>query len=75
MAEHSPLYVLLTEMRRRWEAKEYDGAVALARLAAPYLHGRAPSVRPAGELAGVPDEELEAWGVGGGEESAGEGPG
>lgn len=74
MAELSPLYVLLTMMRRRWEADDHEGAVALARLAAPYMHGRATPMRVAGELAGVPDEELDSWTAGfGGETAADEG--
>ena len=64
MAEVSPLTVLLTVMRQRWEVDDHDGAVALARLAAPYLHGRAGMSRPSGELAGVPDDELDEWSVG-----------
>ena len=75
MAELSPLSVLLTVMRDRWEAGDRDGAVALARLAAPYMHGRAATALPAGELAGVPDEELDSWAAGcGGEEAADAGP-
>lgn len=61
MAEVLPLYVLLTVMRQRWEEKDYDGAVALAKLAAPYMHGRVMAARPLGDLAEVPDDELEAW--------------
>ena len=70
MTELSPLYVLLTVMRQRWEAKDLDGAVALAKVAAPYLHGRAAVSRPAGDLAGVTDDELEHWGGGEGAAAA-----
>lgn len=66
MDEVSPLTVLLTAMRRRWEANDEPGAVALARVAAPYLHGRVSPARAFGELAEVPDEELGAWSGAGG---------
>lgn len=61
MAEVLPLFVLLTVMRERWKDGDTDGAVALAKLAAPYMHGRAATARPLGDLAEVPDDELEAW--------------
>jgi hypothetical protein len=69
MAELSPLYVLLAVMRQRWGAGDLDGAVALARIAAPYLHGKAPVSRPDGDLAEAPDEDLDAWSSGGGADS------
>jgi len=76
MADPSPLYVLLTVMRQRWAANDQEAAVALARVAAPYMHGRAVTMRPAGELAGISDDELDSWaGDFGGEAAAGEGPG
>ena len=65
MAEVLPLYVLLAVMRQRWDAGDLDGAVTLAKVAAPYLHGKAPLARPGGDLAGVSDEELEQAGCGG----------
>jgi len=61
MTELSPLFVLLHVMRERWAKGDVDGAVALAKLAAPYLHGKAPVARPVGDLAEVPDDELEQW--------------
>lgn len=61
MAEVSPLHVLLTVMRQRWGAGDKDGAVALAKVAAPYLHGRPQNVRVATSLAEMPDDELDAW--------------
>ena len=71
MADPSPLFVLLTVMRQRWDAGDQEGAVALARFAAPYLHGRAAVARPMGELAGVSDDELDGWtGDHGGEAAA-----
>lgn len=60
MEEVSPLYILLTVMRRRWADEDADGAVALAKVAAPYLHGRAAAPQVAGVLSEVPDEELGA---------------
>ena len=74
-----PLYVLLEVMRRRWKIGDLEGAVALAKVAAPYLHGKAPSARPEGDLAGVTDEELERVGWeavdGGGRDGEGGGGG
>ena len=66
MAEFSPLFVLLTVMRQRWEAGDVEGAIALAKVAAPYLHGRAPTVRAPEELAELSDAELGGWGGAGG---------
>ena len=71
----SPLDVLLSVMRERWKADDKEGAVALARLAAPYMHGRAAVARPAGELSEVPDDELDGWSSDGGAAAAGEGAG
>ena len=61
MAELSPLSVLLTVMRQRWAAGDLEGAVALAKVAAPYMHGKAPAARPFGDLAAVADDDLEGW--------------
>jgi hypothetical protein len=36
----SPLDVLMQAMRKKWEAKDDDGAVDIARAAAPYMHAR-----------------------------------
>lgn len=66
MEELSPLSILLTVMRQRWKAEDVEGAVALARVAAPYMHGRAAVTRPFGDLAEVPDEELGSWSGDGG---------
>ena len=66
MAEFSPLFVLLTVMQRRWESEDWEGAVALAKVAAPYLHGKAPTARFLGDVSGVPDEELDQWSGAGG---------
>ena len=76
MTELSPLHVLLSVMKRRWDTGDVEGAVALAKVAAPYLHGRAPSARPGGDIAGVPDDELDRYGLGfGGAPFAPEGAG
>ena len=64
MAELSPLFVLLTVMRQRWVAGDLEGAVALAKVAAPYLHGRAVPMRELGALSGLSDEQLDGWGSG-----------
>lgn len=74
MSALTPLDILLSMMRRRWAARQFDEAVALARIAAPYLHGKAPSARPEGDLAGVPDDKLEDWGRGGGAAAEGADP-
>ncbi|MBV9785978.1 MAG: hypothetical protein JO264_19420 [Acidisphaera sp.] len=42
--ELSPLAVLLTLMREKWEAGDRNGAASLARIAAPYLHARRGSL-------------------------------
>ena len=75
MAELSPLFVLLTVMRQRWDTGDFGGAVALAKLAAPYMHGRAATARPPGDLAEVLDEELDAWPGDGGTPLAANDPG
>lgn len=64
MVEASPLQVMLTVMRRKW--RDEDGAVALAKAAAPYVHPRVPSARPSTELAQVSDDELDELGGRGG---------
>ena len=65
MAEDSPLQVLLNVMRIQMAEQQYDKAVAAAKIAAPYVHGRAPLARPGGNLAGVFDDELDQveWGI------------
>jgi hypothetical protein len=41
----TPLEVLLAAMQRKWEDGDLDGAAALARAAAPYLHPRHAALR------------------------------
>ena len=55
-----PLDVLLRTMRRKWDEGDHDGAVTLARIAAPYLHSRQTSRMSRGELWAMDDEELDA---------------
>ena len=55
-----PLDVLLRTMRRKWDDGDYDGAVLLARIAAPYLHPRQTSRTVRGEISALDDEELDA---------------
>jgi hypothetical protein len=64
-----PLHVLLLVMRRKWDEGDEDGAVALAKIAAPYLHPRVPAARPVGDLAGVSDDELDRFERRGGADS------
>ena len=64
MAELSPLCVLLTVMETRWDLGELERAGGLAKSAAPYRHGRALTGRAGGDLAEVPDDELDRWAFG-----------
>jgi len=75
MNELSPLHILLLVMREKWKNGDKDGAVALAKIAAPYLHPKVPAARPSGDLAGVSDDELDRFERGGGAGSAGKDPG
>ena len=54
----TPLEVLLGVMNRKWADGDEDGAVQLAKAAAPYVHPRASARGPV-DLAGVGDDELE----------------
>ena len=38
--EWTPLSVLLRAMRAKWEQADIDGAVAIARIAAPFVHAQ-----------------------------------
>lgn len=75
MVEPSPLHVMLTVMRRKWRDGDEDGAVALAKAVAPYVHPRAPVVRAAADLSQVSDDELDELGGGGGAGAADGGAG
>lgn len=59
----SPLDILLTLMRRHWAAGEEAEAVALAKLAAPFVHPRAQATRQSADLAGASDDELDHAGA------------
>ena len=56
----SPLALILKEMHRRYEAGEFDAAMSLARIAAPYIHPRVPATKPAVDLAAMPDDDLDS---------------
>ncbi|WP_158746066.1 hypothetical protein [Acidisphaera sp. L21] len=57
----TPLAIILDTMRRRYAEGDLDGAVALARIAAPYLHPRIPAATPPTDLAAMPDADLDAF--------------
>ncbi len=59
MVEASPLHVMLTVMRRKWRDGDEDGAVALAKAVAPYVHPKAAVTRPSNDLAQVSDDDLD----------------
>lgn len=48
----TPLEVMLTAMRSRAEKKDWDGAAAIAKDAAPYMHPKLASVQHAGPNGG-----------------------
>jgi hypothetical protein len=51
---------MLTAMRRKFAAEDLDGAVAIARIAAPYLHPRVPPAALAPDFASLSDADLDA---------------
>lgn len=55
----TPLDVLLQAMRLRWEEKNVDEAVALAKAAAPYVHAKPSSSRGAGSPSGLGGDRLD----------------
>ena len=55
----SPLDIVLTLMRRNFAEGEKTGLAALAKTAAPFLHGRAQSSRISKHLAEAADDELD----------------
>ena len=64
-AAPSPLAILLETMRARYADGDIDGAIALARIAAPYLHPHVPATAPAADptaedLAAFSDADLDA---------------
>lgn len=56
----SPLAVLLAAMRARWQSGDLDGAAALARAAAPYLHPRRTAVPSWPGMSAEPDQMIDA---------------
>jgi len=62
MIEPSPLDIMLTAMRRKWRDGDEDGAVALAKAAAPYIHPKAAAAHPINDLAQVSDDDLDQLG-------------
>ena len=58
----TPLDILLSTMRRKWSEGDCDGAAAIAKIIAPYVHPRkSPIATPAPpliELHRLTDEEL-----------------
>lgn len=55
----SPLDVLLAVMRMRWQEGDFEGAVTVAKLAAPYLHPKCGSTNTKSRnLSELTDAEL-----------------
>ena len=59
-SDATPLSLLLILMRARYDSRDYEGAVDLAKIAAPYLHPRVTSSIPAADLATMPDADLDS---------------
>jgi hypothetical protein len=57
----SPLDVMLQTMRSKWQRGDHEGAVTLARQAAPYVHPKASAGREGGSspIQGLSDAELD----------------
>ena len=55
----SPLAIMLDSMRRKFAEGDLDGAVAVARIVAPYIHPRVPAAAPGSDLAAMPDADLD----------------
>lgn len=56
----SPLHIMLTLMNRHWDAGNDAEAVALAKIAAPFIHPRAPAARARIDLSEASDDQLDA---------------
>lgn len=63
----TPLSIILEEMHRKYALEDKEGAVALARLAAPYIHGRVRPSEAAAELSKLSDADLDKLSGAGGE--------
>jgi len=67
----SPLDILLQTMRARWREGQVEGAINLAKIAAPYVHPRPHERGADGAISNMRDEQLdELCGDGAGGESA-----
>jgi hypothetical protein len=58
-AKITPLDLILELMQKRYSAQDLDGAVALARIAAPYIHSRMRAAEPQRDLATMLDADLD----------------
>ena len=56
----TPLAILLASMHRKWTEGDEEGAVKIARLAAPYLHPRRAAITHSGSLSLEPDHLTDA---------------
>ena len=59
-ANITPLDLILDLMQKRYEGEDLDGAVALARIAAPYIHSRMRTAEPQRNLETMLDADLDA---------------
>jgi hypothetical protein len=64
MKKLTPLQVLLVLMQRKLDAGDEEGAAALARAAAPYVHSRVTSKRNNPDMSQLTDAELTEHGGG-----------
>jgi hypothetical protein len=72
MEQLTPLQVMLVLMQRKLDAGDEKGAVALACMAAPYVHSRTARKRNNLDLSQLTDAELDSYGEGRGMEVAAE---
>ena len=61
MAKAKPLDVMLTLMAKHTDSGDDKLALEAAKAAAPYVHGKAVSVRQGVDLSRMPDDELEKY--------------
>ena len=59
-ANISPLDLILELMQTRYSENDLEGAVALARIAAPYMHSRMRAAEPQRDLATMIDADLDS---------------
>lgn len=60
LSTFSPLHIMLTLMNRHWAAGNDAEAVALAKIAAPFIHPRASAARARIDLSEASDDQLGA---------------